>query len=586
VSAGSSGRLSGRSVKRVKRADSRRDDLVPYAAVVLAVLAIVFLLPSALRPPVSPPSETAELSPDAPPDPNQDSIISTVNRGRSGTGDGEGEQGEPPPGQQVAIGVTATTSPPPVPPPAACPYGYGRPPRQTFSIYSPPCAATFTGDNGGATAPGVTATEIRMVVSGGPEGWVDQKLSSSATNPQDENGTSRTWRIYQEWLNSHYQFYGRKLRFYAMDLNAPATATNPDDAKRAKVTDMKQKVDPFAVTTYEQGVFIEEAARQKIVATGEWVDQYTDDFYQQHRPYIWTWHASATTMRKLTAEYVCGRLVNRPAKFAGPQYVTQQRKFAVVYQTAVGRGNAGDEVERYLKQQCGVQVTKVAWDTAAGPTVISRLVADGVTSVINTLAWGETNGMTNAAAKAGYFPEWIIGGEGVSDTNVQGRINDPAEWSHAFGISAMEIEEPQGFGGDNTSYWDATRAYKEIDPAGNPDRRASLVFFNLQQIANGIQMAGPNLTPETFEKGLFSVPLRQGPPNWAASGGFRPGNYGYATAVGEIWWDTKASDSMGNPGAFRWTRNGERWTLGHLPPGETTVFTEGIAVRPADWSNY
>ena len=579
------GVTAGRSTRRVTRKDSRRDDLVPYGAVVAAILAIVFLLPSALRPPDSPPTETAELSPDAPPDENQDSIISTVNRGQSGTGDGQAVQGDPGPQeqQQVAVGQTQTTSPPPPPPPAACPFGYGRPPRQTFSIYSPPCAAAFTGDNGGATSKGVSATEIRVVVSGGPEGWVDQKLTGASGA---EDGTAKTWRIYQEWLNSHYQFYGRKLRFYSMDQSAPLTASNPDDVKRGKVAAMEEKVDPFAVITLESGVIMEEAARRKIIATGEEADMFEEAFYLKNRPYIWTVRPTATTMRKLVAEYACGRLVNRRAEFA-PQFENQQRIFGVVYDTGVGKGNAGDEVERYMKEMCGVPVkTKLAWSADAGPTVISRLVADGVTSVINTLSWGSTNGMTNAAAKAGYYPEWIIGGEGVTDFNVQSRLNDPAEWRNAFGISSLEIEEAQGFGGDNTTYWDAYRAYHEIDPTGDPARGPALFFRNVQQLANGIQMAGPELTPENFEKGLFSIPLRQGPPNWASSGGFRPGNYGWATGVGEIWWDPATTDSVGNPGAYRWTRNAERWTLGNLPPGETTVFDEGIATRPKDWANY
>jgi hypothetical protein len=112
------------------------------------------------------------------------------------------------------------------------------------------------------------------------------------------------------------------------------------------------------------------------------------------------------------------------------------------------------------------------------------------------------------------------------------------------------------------------------------------MFQPLVQIANGIQMAGPKLTPETFEKGLFSIPLREGPPNWARAGAYRPGNHGFATAVGEIWWDATAEDSTGNTGAYRWTRDGQRWKLGHIPPGETTVFKEGVAVRPDGWSNY
>jgi hypothetical protein len=564
---------------RQRASSGRRDDLVPYGAVIAALLAIVFLLPSALRPPQQPPPPSQELSPDAPPD-NTDSIISSFRRGQSGTGEGVGAQGEETGGVVEAGGPAAP--PAPAPPAAACPFGYGNPPRQTFSIYSAPCAGTFTGDNGGDTANGVTATEIHLVVPGGTEGFAPDEPP-----PGDEDDWDRTWRIYQKWLNSHYQFYGRKVRLYKLDPGGD------EETRKAKAARFADEIHVFAALGQGATNGIE-LARRKIIYFGEVFDQWDDSFTEPRRPYLWTWHGSATLMRKLTAEYVCGRLANRPAKFAGPAYSGSVRKFGAIYDDGDGKKDGGEEIKRFVKERCGVDVDPVIGvqglgDTQAAAssfaTAVSRFVQAGVTSVIVPLNWLLTGALTSTAKSHGYVPEWIIAAEGLNDYNVQARTYDQSEWvRHAFGISGAEIEEDQDLAGV-PSFHDGYRAYKEMDPGNDPHRGPFLFFPMLQQIANGIQMAGPNLTPESFERGLFSIPLREGPPNWAQSGGYRPGNYGHATAVGEIWWDPSAIDSAANPGAYRWTRNGLRWKLGQLPPGETTVFEEGIATRPADWAS-
>jgi hypothetical protein len=557
---------------------------VPYAAVGAAIAAIVFLLPSALRPPQSPPTQTAELSPDAPPDDNQDSLISTLNRGHSGTGDGTGENGEGPTGAAATVQGAPPTTLAPAAPPAACPFGYGRPPRQTFSIYSPPCAAAFTGSNGGATSTGVTATEIRVVVHGGTPGWADQKVVGATGS---EGGADKTWRLYEDWLNSHYQFYGRRLRLYKMDHGSNG------DAHKAAVAYMANEVRAFAAVTPANGDTLRELARQKIIG----IDgrEYDDSFLEGNRPYIWSWAPSATIRHKQIAEYVCAKLADRPAAHAGPAYQNQTRKFGLAWQDEEGKRDAPEEIQRFVRERCGVVVEPAVaiWtDTSETnlatymATAVAKLQSANATSVILAAHVVPTSSMLQAAGKNGYIPEWILAGEGGNDQNANARTFDPTEWAgHAFGISPLELEEPGGIGASDTTS-DGVRAYKEMDPGGSPDGGTLAMFPHLMQLANGIQMAGPTLTPQTFERGMFSIPLREGPPNWARSGGYRPGNHGYATAVGEIWWDPRATDSTGSSGAYRWTHEGRRWRYGQIPPGETTVFSDGISSRPEGWSNY
>src|SRR5205807_5171636 len=81
---------------------------------------------------------------------------------------------------QQAQSATPTTQPPPpttAPPKtvaSACPFGFGNPPRQIESVYSPPCAPAFTGNNGGPTSAGVNATDINICYLGELTGTVPQ----------------------------------------------------------------------------------------------------------------------------------------------------------------------------------------------------------------------------------------------------------------------------------------------------------------------------------------------------------------------------------------------------------------------------
>src|SRR5688500_15970525 len=122
---------------------------MPALAGALALLLGLLILPSVLRPPQDQPQTSSAFSPDAPPDKNQPSVFSSFNAARSGTNVG------------VETWPTTTTIPRKRAA-SACPYGFGDPPRQIESVYAPPCAAAFTGNNGGETSFGVTADAINV----------------------------------------------------------------------------------------------------------------------------------------------------------------------------------------------------------------------------------------------------------------------------------------------------------------------------------------------------------------------------------------------------------------------------------------
>ncbi len=93
------------------------------------------------------------------------------------------------------------------------------------------------------------------------------------------------------------------------------------------------------------------------------------------------------------------------------------------------------------------------------------------------------------------------------------RLADQDQMDNMVGSAGLEIARASA----DTDWY---RAYKEVDPDGpDPEEGA---FRSLQQIANGIQGAGPNLTPETFWQGLAKIPHRTPNPVWSIGGGYGP----------------------------------------------------------------
>jgi hypothetical protein len=80
-------------------------------------------------------------------------------------------------------------------------------------------------------------------------------------------------------------------------------------------------------------------------------------------------------------------------------------------------------------------------------------------------------------------------------------------------------------------------------------------------------MAGPELTPETFEAGLFALPERTGQ---AGTWDFSPGHYTPVTDIREMWWDADTISPFNNqPGTY--LDRGERWTRDEIPEGDPEV---------------
>ena len=119
------------------------------------------------------------------------------------------DPGAPTTGVEDAEGGGSAPTAAGIPAAAACP-GFQVP----EDPYSPPCARWSGGDNGGATARGVTRDEI--IVAGRDAGLPDLgSIIAQFSGVNDYVSSTaelvRTAEVLIEYFNEHYQFYGRRL---------------------------------------------------------------------------------------------------------------------------------------------------------------------------------------------------------------------------------------------------------------------------------------------------------------------------------------------------------------------------------------
>lgn len=552
---------------RRRRGGLRRS--VPLLYLALAMLAAVLVLPTALRPPPDPTTESGAISPDAPPDDNPEQLIQS-NQQASGGGAG------------AAGGTSTTTTPgtPGAPAPivttttlatkAGSGLCFGNPKRQTESVYAGPCAPGFAGDNGGATAKFVLPNEVRL---GFHHGATEPTVGRVSETPREnENGTDRTMRVLQQYFNQRFETYGRKLAFYGLP-----KGTKPEEQSAAAAA-ADEEMGLFGSFNIYQGYCEDVARRGQVVLC----NPATHEVYLRNRPGFFSWQMDLTQMQGFAAEYVCKKLVGKPAAFAGADSLGTKgrpRKITLVTEVTEEGGISMNVFRDAFKRECnGELVSPVQFASGADPGTagaVSRWAVDGVTTVVLGTQAGNTILLQTAASSQGYQPEWVLTSNFGLDFNIVGTLLPKDQAAHTFGVSGWEIAQPP-------QSKECYRAYHSIDPDNDPDDGVCTNFWHPMMVfADGIQGAGPRLTRDAFQKALFALGYRYGQAPWSIGGGYGPDDYSYMDSVGEIWWDSTADNpENGVPGAYRWTHRGTRWKRGQQTADVSELFTAGISAPP------
>jgi hypothetical protein len=541
-----------------------------YIGLSLAIVVIVASL--AITASQSPPPAIAELAPeaeqikDAPPEQSSD-------LGSAGGGGGAGGGVTTTTSTALPLAGASTTLPKRQPRQRRC---VGSPPRQTEDPQSPPCVPSWDGiDNGGATSKGVTADEIRVAV------------------PTVEGALDRHDEAMELYFNTRYELYGRKLRlipYRHAGHNVPCSSMKADAIK------VDKEIDAFASLTYSiqrgnEACHYDELARRGVISvqTQNNPPAGGEAHLEKFAPYEWNYLPSVDKILRSLGEVICKNLAGlAPAHALGAQRAATRRKLGLVTEVALaGAPTLDTALLDAALDACGVERFLVEQNSNVSPGERNTLAKDavlkfkdaGVTSVVCLCdASYLVQHLFPQATLEAYYPEWIVQDYQGQDTDTQMAAgNQSDQKSQTFGVRSWNKPVLR----NDSPFWMAIRESDPTFPAGR--YVYSFTYWSMLVLASGIQAAGPNLTPQAFQAGLyrteFSNPGCGGPPYYQACVDFGPVNHTMIQDATLVWYDTQApprdtDPSAGGPtaGGFCYVDAGRRYRPGPFPAGVRPFF--------------
>ncbi len=464
------------------------------------------------------------------------------------------------------------------------------------TIYAPPCVPGFAGDNGGATAPGVTGDTIKVVYFIADEDPATSAALTAAGAQNQPSERAATMKDYVDYFNKHYETYGRQVELIVREGSG---ATDDDNAARADALKIATEDKAFAVIgapTSNQFVETLAAAGVLCICT----TSQPQELYERLAPYIgYTSLMSSTQGYIQRAEYIGKRLHGRKAVHAGTRdglpMSTETRTFGLLwYETPDNAYRSGAEFfEKELETKYGVTLAEsrsfpsdYAQVQERARPLIQAMKQAGVTSIIFAGDPISPALFTREATNQRYFPEWIITGSALTDTSIFARTFDQLQWDKAFGVSFLTARSPQESGA----------AYKtHLWHLGRPptaDNQYAVIYPGPLTLFTGIHLAGPNLTAQSWQHGLFSYPptgqgrVTSSTVSFGDHGIWPFTDYTSFDDVTEVWWDPGASgeDEVGNFGAglYRYVDGGKRYLPGQHPTTDPKAFQDEGSVTIYD----
>ncbi|HEY1829952.1 MAG TPA: hypothetical protein VGG38_06900 [Acidimicrobiales bacterium] len=542
---------TGLSKLRLSAARGDRRLLKGYGP--LAVLLVAFVLMAVLVPTVAPTQDVVHETQ------TQTGGTGTGGTGTGGTGNG-GTTGTTTPGTNTVGGTgtgggstgTATTVP------QGAKVG-GCPGGQTLQVpgdpYSPPCM-TFSGSNGGATSPGVTGTQINITYRVPQDSESFQQTLQQIGGADISDTTAdieRTITALATYFDNHFQFYGRKLNIEYFTGQGSETnellGTGQQQADADAVT-AAQQLHAFAELNGTTEPYDVALAGQHVVSFG--APYLSAAFMGQYAPYMWSIDPECNDIAQTTFDFALKDIAGGKAAYAGGSLQGQTRKIAAIapsnpwYQECATEGAQEAQAAGY-PLTADIQYTlNLSTESSQAATIISELQNDGVTTVICGCDPVMPVFLTSRAEEQGYTPEWVVAGTAFTDTDIVGQLFQQNEWSHAFGVTfnGPIIAKTSTFG---------YSAYKQVNPSTEPANAVDAIYEQMYEMALGIQMAGPDLTPQNMETGFRNYKM----PNPGATNAlygtwaFPTGHFSPQSSYAIIYWDpNKISPYNGEQGAY------------------------------------
>ncbi|HUR48967.1 MAG TPA: hypothetical protein VMY88_05480, partial [Acidimicrobiales bacterium] len=469
----------------------------------------------------------------------------------------------------------------------------GDPPRQTEDPASPPCVASYSGDNGGATYNGVTRDEVRVLIylAGGFTRPSSRGSESSPSNvcydlglppAGEEDMQVRFNRAMQRYFNERFQTYGRFVRFiHCFDSSRQATV----EGRKAAAAEHYAKWKPFAVVNQVGGqggsnsdIYGEVMARKGVLTFSALAFQ-PAALYSKFPGLNWAYLPSMEEYAEQYSSFVCQKVVPHPVTFSGnADDQGSPRRLGLLYTDNIGYPElqAFARLVRDNVTACGGQF--VAEGRYPFPYTIGvndeRVVAAqtnmaafqdaGVTTVIWPGGWESDH--TKAAAGIGYRPEWVVAGDGEIEGYDLAQFQEPSVWEHAWVVTNQTREDSFEQNMCYQALREAEPEFPRVDAEyACPLRRP---YESYRQLFTGIQVAGPKLHPKSVDKGYHAIPaLRSDDPRVPACF-YEAGDYTCVKDATAMWWDSNAPSRNNHRGCWKMPNGGRRYLAGTWPEGD------------------
>jgi len=449
-------------------------------------------------------------------------------------------------------------------------------------VYAAPCVAKFTGNNGGATYNGVTATTITMALrtcsdASGPNAASVYALDEEAGADPPDKG-----EVYMKQLITYFsqvfEFYGRHI--VTQDFSGAGNCTNESTGtgQAAACADADTAANSIHAFTdlnpynglYESEPFAQCAAKYHMYL-GFAQLYFPESEYRAEDPYIWAPPPSCTVGGSELAEFIGKQLAPYPTKWAGTNNGVSingsQRKFAIFTPSNQGYQECADNTVNIDVQNYGVGRSRFdrytydlniqEWPNQANAAA-TQFKADGDTSIVMSCDPLIPIFLTQDAYRDLYQPEWVLEGVALTDQDNLAQLWDQNEIKgHLFGLSQLgsyaKFQDPNG------------EAARTLRAAGVPvDPGTILGYYELLPMMDQLQAAGPILTPANIKAGTRELPRLGG--STAPDGTWYYGTTHTAIIDSrEIYYDESQNSPNGKAGTYVEIFGGRRYEIGQYP---------------------
>ncbi|HML00056.1 MAG TPA: hypothetical protein VK428_07710 [Acidimicrobiales bacterium] len=391
----------------------------------------------------------------------------------------------------------------------------------TWSPYAPPCQPAWSGNNGGATAPGVSGSTITIAYrEEGESSDVNAVRSIMPGVLPTDSQVLYDLNVFLQAFNKEYELYGRHVvikPFMAQgdameEMVGEDTQGAQEDAATAASMGAFADITPIPTIPYSEALVQNHVISMNNLLT-------SNSFLQSSAPYAYSMIPSLDDLGSLMTTIGCN-LGSSPVSFADDSSLNgKPRVFGAILLENPQYQGLENEMLAGL-QACGVKVPVVINYTLDLSTIqqqmqnaISQMKSNNVTTVLcGCDPVGEIY-VTQAADQQDFGPEWFS--EWLPPQFERTYSQD--QWAHSvevgLGPSIPEQED------------EAYKVYQMVDPGGQPQEPYFwYVYYQLLYLFNGLQAAGPDLTPASMLSGLQHLPPSQ------------PGQVGQWTYGTGIYW--------------------------------------------------